>query len=494
MKQWILTAILLAVSLLPASAAGRYEFTPALQNAYHLVLDLRIEEARQQLAQIKKDDPANYMVYFVDNLADLIIIFISEEKPLFDKLVANKDRRLEKLKDGDPRSPYHVFNQAQIKLHWAIARVKFGEYLTAFNEVKSAFDLLEKNQKQFPGFMPNKMTLGMMHALVGTIPDSYKWGVKIISGLNGTVPQGMKEIEEVIAYAKTHDFAFHREALVSYALLALHLKVDTEKSWNTLQTDELDPAKSPLAAFALANVAMRTGRNEEAIRILQKRPTDKRYYPFYFLDYLQGCAKLYRLDTDADGPILKFLQQFKGRFYIKDAYQKLAWHALINGQPAGYKSRMELARTKGTAVIGSDKNALKESRSGVTPDITLLKARLLFDGSYYQRAYDVLSKRTPSSFATKAHQLEYFYRMGRIAQGLKKNIEASFYFDKTIAAGRNEPYYYACNAALQMGILHEKNGQKDKARSYFQQCLAMNPSDYADSLHAMAKAGLSRLK
>jgi tetratricopeptide (TPR) repeat protein len=101
--------------------------------------------------------------------------------------------------------------------------------------------------------------------------------------------------------------------------------------------------------------------------------------------------------------------------------------------------------------------------------------------------------RTPSSFTQKSHLLEYYYRMGRITQGLKKKIEATHYFDKTITTGRNEPYYYACNAALQLGIMYEKDGQKDKAKQYYQLCLSMNPSDYADSLHASAKAGLSRL-
>lgn len=476
-----------------AHAVGRYEFTPAVRTAYESALDLRIQDAQAQIATIKQQDPNNYMVYFVENLADLLVIFITEEKTTFDKLSLNKDKRLEKMKDGDPNSPYHLFNQAQIKLHWAIARAKFGEYLTSFNEVKSAFDLLEKNQKKFPGFVPNKMTLGMMHALVGTIPDSYKWGVKLISGLNGTVPQGMREIEEVLTYAKTHDFEFHREALVAYSFLALHLKVDSEKSWNVINSGKLDPAKSPLAAFALANVAMRTGRNDEAIKILQKRPQSKNYLPFYFLDYLTGCAKLYRLDTDSDAYIRKYIQNFRGKFYIKDAYQKLAWHALVNGNTTAYKTNMELIKTKGSATIGADKNALKEAKSGIVPDVSLLKSRILYDGGYYQKAYDILSVRTPSSFAQKSHLLEYYYRMGRITQGLKKKIEATHYFDKTIATGRNEPYYYACNAALQLGIMYEKDGQKDKAKQYYQQCLSMNPSDYADSLHASAKAGLSRL-
>ena len=45
-----------------------------------------------------------------------------------------------------------------------------------------------------------------------------------------------------------------------------------------------------------------------------------------------------------------------------------------------------IVKTKGGAYSSSDKSALAEAKSGIIPDPILLKARILFDGGYYQKA------------------------------------------------------------------------------------------------------------
>lgn len=312
--------------------------------------------------------------------------------------------------------------------------------------------------------------------------------------MNGTVSQGQKEIEEVIRYAKTNDFVFEQEAIVMYAFLMLHLNNQNESAWSVVNNPKLKPKENLLAAFALANVAMRTGRNDKAIDILQNRPTGAAYFPFLYLDYMLGLAKMYRGDGDADAYLKKFALQFKGRNYIKEAYQRLAWQDLLRGSWKDYKGWMLSAQTMGRADVGGDKNALKEAKLGIAPDPTLLRARLYFDGGYFQKAYDFLKTKNESSFSELSHKLEYYYRMGRITQMLKKSTEAITYYDKAIEIGKETKFYYACNAALQLGLMYEASAQNTKARDYYKLCLALNPDDHADALHAKAKSGLNRVK
>ena len=111
----------------------------------------------------------------------------------------------------------------------------------------------------------------------------------------------------------------------------MHLQNDGEEAWNMLRSTDIDPTTNPLAAFTVSNVAMRTGRNDEAITTLKNRPTGKAYHPFPYLGYMLGEAKLRRLDADADQYFLGYLKNFKGRHFIKEAYQKLAWHSMIQG-------------------------------------------------------------------------------------------------------------------------------------------------------------------
>jgi tetratricopeptide (TPR) repeat protein len=475
-------------------AQSRFDFSPLARSAYDKTLALKFDEANGIIAELRRKEPDNAVAYYIENYADCLKVFISEDQKLFDELAPKAEKRLAVLRGSDPKSPYFLFAQAQVRLLWAMNRAKFGEYLTAFNETSTAFGQLEANQKKFPTFMPNKMSLGILHAIVGTIPDNYKWGLKLLSGMNGTTAQGQAEIEQVINYAKSNDFVFEQEALVMYAFLTLHLNNQSDNAWQLMNSPKLKPKENLLAAFALSNVAMRTGRNDKAIEILQNRPTNAAYYPFSFLDYQLGLCKMFRGDSDADVFIKRYVSNFHGRNYLKEAYQRLAWFELLKGNWNGYKAYLETCKTSGKSDIGGDKNALKEAKSGIAPNGDLLRGRLLFDGGYFQKAYNYLSQKTENNFSQQAEKLEFNYRLGRILQMLKKPNDAIAYFDKTIQSGKNTRYYYACNAALQMGIIYEEYGNTAKSREYYNFCLALSPDDYADGLHSKAKAGLGRLK
>jgi hypothetical protein len=491
------TILILGLSLFvhnALNAQSRFDFSPLARAAYDKTLALRFDEANGIIAELRRKEPDNVVVYYIENYADCLKVFISEDQKLFDQLAPKAEKRLAALRGSDKNSPYYLFSQAQVRLLWAMNRAKFGEYLTAFNETSTAFGQLEDNQKKFPSFMPNKMSLGILHAIIGSIPDNYKWGVKLLGGMNGTTAQGQAEIEQVINYAKSNDFVFEQEALVMYAFLTLHLNNQSDNAWQLINSPKLKPKENLLAAFALSNVAMRTGRNDKAIEILQNRPTGTAYFPFPFLDYQLGLSKMYRGDGDADIFIKKYVNNFHGRNYLKEAYQRLGWFELLKGNWNGYKSNLENCKTAGRSDIGGDKNALKEAKSGIAPNGDLLRGRLLFDGGYFQKAYNYLSQKKEENFTQQAEKLEFNYRLGRILQMLKKSNDAIAYFDKTIQSGKNTRYYYACNAALQMGTIYEEYGNTAKAREYYNFCLALNPDDYADGLHSKAKAGLGRLK
>lgn len=68
-------------------------------------------------------------------------------------------------------------------------------------------------------------------------------------------------------------------------------------------------------------MAQKTGRNETAIKILEERPKGDEFLSFYYLDYMYGKFKLHRLDKNADQYIITFLTNFKGKHYIKEAWQ-----------------------------------------------------------------------------------------------------------------------------------------------------------------------------
>jgi TolA-binding protein len=476
-----------------ALAAGRFEFTPKAKEAYDKVINLRFDEARRLIYQIKTEDPDNLIVYHIENYIDFFSVFINENKNEFKRLEKNKDYRLKQLKKGDPNSPYYLYTQAEVGLQWALARLKFEEYFNAFNEIKTAYKQLKKNSQKFPDFLANNKSMGILHAIVGTVPDSYKWGVKLLGGMDGTIEEGRNEIEDVLEYARHNDFIFEEETLVMYAFLLLYLKNQDDEAWTSIHSGKLLPEKNPLACFALANVAMRTGKNDEAIQLLKNRPRGPAFMPFPYLDYMLGAAKLNRMDADADAFLKAYIRKFRGVNYIKQANQKIAWYHLLNGNQAGYQEYILKCKTTGGTVVDGDKNALDEAESGQIPDIDLLKARVLFDGGYYKRAYQLLKQKNKSDYPSKQFKLEYTYRLGRITHKMNNNDEAIVYYQETIDNGKDETWYYACNAALQIGNIYEDKRNIEKAREYYKTCLSIKPDEYKNSLHQKAKAGLNRI-
>jgi tetratricopeptide (TPR) repeat protein len=200
------------------------------------------------------------------------------------------------------------------------------------------------------------------------------------------------------------------------------------------------------------------------------------------------------LANDADKYLHRFLESFSGRNFIKDAYQKLAWHCLLQGDEKGYEHYINLCKSKGYTIVGSDKSALREAKSGRMPNLLLLKARLLFDGGYFDKAEHLLSKKAASDFVSKKDQLEFTYRMGRINHKLKDYEQALHFYQQTIDEGQRETWYFACRAALEQGHIYESLKEMQKAKTAFKRCLSIKPSEHKTGLHQQAKAGLSRVE
>ncbi len=476
-----------------AKAEYYFEYSPLITEAYEKIISLQIDEGRVLVDSIKKVEPNNLSVYHIENYLDFFRIFINEEFEEFENLEGNKNKRLQKIKQGPKDSPYYLFSQAEIQLQWAITRLKFEEYFQAFTEVNRAYKQLEINLERFPHFKGSLKSLGIIHAIVGTIPDNYRWGLKLIGGMEGTIALGKLELEEVIEYSQQNNFIFEKETIVSYAFLLLHLDNQSDLAWKTISEAKLDIKKNPLACFATANIAMRTGRSAEALKILQQRPREAQYLSFYYLDLLQGYAMLYALDPIADEYIESYLNNYRGVNLIKDAYQKLAWHYLIHGNTLAYKNNMRLCQIRGNTLVDSDKSAMKEASKEVIPDPILLSARLLFDGGYYDKAEKLLEGQSINQYTDEKNRLEYAYRLGRINHAQKNIPKALNNYKFTIAVGINSPYFFSCNAALQCGLIYEGLKDYPEAKRYYQLCIDMDPDEYRTSLHQKAKAGMNRL-
>ncbi len=471
--------------------SGQYHFTPNddIKEAYTYASSLRHEKARVKIKLIKEKDPYNLLVYHIENYIDFFEIFIREEEDQFKFLEKNKNLRLEQIKKGDKNDPFFRFCQAEIHLHWALVRLKFGQKFTATREVYSAYILLEENKKLFPQFANTYKSLSIIRVLAQSIPGV----VRFLFGIESSIVKGTREAKFVYDHSKNEGSIFKDEIAIIYAYILYYQNNRKEEAQSILEKSFPGRTDNPLISFVTANMALKNGKNDLAIKILSERPKGKDYIEFHYLSFVLGKLKLYQLDKGSKVYLESFIKNFNGRHYIKEALQKMAWyHWVIEDDINGYQYYMNRIKNEGYDLIDEDKQALSEARSGIIPDKDLLKARLLFDGNFLNKAYQVLNDKQ-DKYTNGAHQLEYNYRMGRICHELHKENEAINYYAQTLQSSEKKSYYL-CNSALQMALILEKNNKLSQALDYIKLCLSFSPDQYANSLHQKAKSAKLRIE
>ena len=489
----LLLPVGLSLCSLTLAGKGHYQVNDNTRDIYRLIHELKFEEAASHLDLAEKADPENLFYLHLRNYIDFYTLFIGEKERDYRLMEGRKPIRLDRLESGDPRSPYHRLLQAELLLQWAIVRLKFGDYLTAIRETRKAHDLLTENRQLHPEFILNNKGLAMIHAVIGTIPDSYRFLVEWFTGMEGSISTSLEEAEELVRYCESTGHLFRDEAYVIRALIIMHLANEPGKAWESIQLAKLDVVNSPLAGFIQSNIARRAGKTDEAIRILSNIRRNGGRYPFYFIDFMLGLNKLHRLDADAGQYLIHYTTHFTGMNYLKEAYQLLAWHSLVNlDNPSRAQEYYRQCLEQGKMFLDEDKSAYREALSGELPNPLLLKIRLLFDGGYYTRSLALLQDNR--KVLLRSNPLEYHYRKARNHQMMGHRSEALASYRRVLDMPGAKKSYQQCNSALQAGIICEESGEFLLAAAMYRKCLLLDPDDYKNSLHQKAKAGLNRIK
>lgn len=287
---------------------------------------------------------------------------------------------------------------------------------------------------------------------------------------------------------------FYEETVFYYAYVLSDVAHSNQAYAKTLKYTNRIADSSLMKTYLQAYVSARTAHNDEAIDLLSNKPSGANYQPFPYLDYLMGIAKLNKLDLDASETYFnKFLQTNKGSNYVKDVYLHLGWIALLKKDESNFSALMAKTKTNGYTYQSRDKQALNEANAP-KPNVILLKARLLFDGGYYNKALTLLANSEAENFAALKDKTEYFYRLGRINDELGKDEIALNNYQNAINLGKNLKYYYAAKAAIRMGKIYERKNNPTKAKLSYTTAINMNGHEYENSIETEAKESLKTMR
>jgi hypothetical protein len=488
--KWLLSLIFFLSFFSKIFSTPYVKYNTQVRNCYQSIINLKIDKAKEELAVLRKSQPENLAIIHLENYIDFFVLFITESKAEYSIRLPNKSSRIDKLEDIKIVDPYIDFIKAEILLQWSLIHLKFDDKLKAGNDIYTAYKFLENNKAKYPTFIENNKSLSVIHVLAESLP---KW-VRSIVGIKGSLQLGGKEIEDLAAYAYNDESYFFREEVVTiYSYILFYQLNQKSKAIKQLELFNIDHTTSPLMTFLKASMQLKFGNNEKSLAILNDLKKDPSQLPFYYLEFMKGKCLLYKQDPTANIYLKIFVNNFNGRHFIKEAYQKLAWYELsMNNNLGGYKKFMQQCSLKGYNLTDEDKQAQKEAKAITLPNSLLLKSRILYDGGYYVHAQNVLIKNEYALESNPNTNLEYNYRMGRILQALK-NFPEAISFLKLAASNKNDEDYLVASAALQLGSIYEEIKQYKSAKYYYQKCLDCNPSEYKNSLHQKAKSGLLRV-
>jgi hypothetical protein len=478
------------------------EFTQKYKTALDNTLSFDFKKANTIIEREKITNPNNKIYNYIYTYQLFLQSVVTENEATSSHFIKMADQTLKELSYQDyNKYPYVNYCICDINLQKAFVYFKSDSYVSGVNALRKSLNALTLNEKTFSTFVPNTKVRGLINIALGSVPTQYNWLLNVFN-IKASVNTGLAQIKSLAQTCLNNSdyFFLRQESFLLWQFTAGNYGNNTQaikEIKNIFVTDSLQYLfrKSPLMTYSKMSIFSHLKENEEAIKCYFKLDKTNKDLYLHYLDFRVGECLLYNLDITSKYYFEKYLQVANLKSYKKSATQKLAWIELIKGSESKYKTLINSILVMPKTVVDADKQALNEAKKQITPNLFLLKARLLFDGAYYSRAKDMISsKEAISQYNTKVEILEYYYRLGRIFHEWGQSAQAQKYYGLAIEKGKEERYYFAANAALQSGLLHEQQKNYNLAKEMYLLCLSMNYDEFQNSISQKAKAGLNRIQ
>lgn len=463
--------------------------TPVQAAAYAQVLKLRLDSARVLLAPELRGARPDPRAVLVQDCADFADLVLRQDPARYSALLSAMDDHMEAVEKSGKRQPgpWPTYAAAEIQLHRAIAQVCFEDELSGAWALRQAMLRLQAGAERYPDFLPMRKSLGLCQFLVGVVPDSYQWFLRVL-GLHGSPTVGLANLSR----AADADNPFRTEARIFRALIREgYYHQDADVGNFTAELIRREPENLLFSYLRLA-VLKRQKQPDAALRVFRGRPTGRGYVPLLYLHHMAADLLLYRGEYVASAQQNEFfLRRYPGRHYRKDACFKLylaAW--LRHDAPTAARWLGEINR-QGADQIEEDRAAQRFYDERPALNERLYRARLAADGGYWKIAQRLLNGFTLDPQTPRVLRAEWCYRQARVYHGQQRLDSARFFYQRTIAVAEDEPHYFAPNSALQLGYLARAAGDGKAARTYFEKALAYPRHEYKRSIDSQAKAALA---
>ncbi|MBC8320755.1 MAG: hypothetical protein H8E34_08540 [Bacteroidetes bacterium] len=483
---------ILILGLLNQRASAQYEINDNCSQAWEALLDLRINTAKEIVEREIGENPDNYYAYYLDQNCDAFELMISTTSEGYEAFKDNYENRREIMDDMDVDSPYYLACESEMQLQMGIFNIIYGDLFTGLRRAYSAYNKTYKNIERYPDFQPNRKLDGMFNMSISNLPPFVSWAAALF-GVSGSAETSLLILKNYFKfYAKTPGL---KQEAALYIILAHKLNKDPFGAYSFIKSLDSSYFAFNLLKYFYANVAYRSGKNEEALKIFSSFNPEELEIKFNPYNYLFGKIMLRKLDSTAIKYFKKYLTITQEKDYLKEMHYQLALAYLINGNKNAFIKHKQNACELGDNITERDREAMYDCNLDYLPDVNLVKAKLLLDGGYLINASKWLEnfRSTQNDKGSNSpYNLEYYLLKGRCEYIVGNNEQAILEFNKVIADGENEDYYFASEAAMYLGFIYEKT-DSEKALLYFKKACNLYESDYYEYIDEISKKRITSL-
>lgn len=468
------------------AADNLWKFDPTLESIYRQILSLQIAEAQQQLSTLRTGNELHKL--YLLNLSETADILITEDEKRFDKINDGMRARLERLSNM-PETAETLFLRAEISLQRGFNLLNLGQELNAVLAIRQAYLSAQECIKKYPQFIPVKKTHGVIQVMLGSVPDKYQWFMNLL-GMKGSVKVGQRQLEDLRASGSS----LNLEATVLYYTIKGFLNQQFGEAALGFQESLQKDPDSRLLMFLGINMLMKNSQSAEAFELMKDLDKHPQGLQMAYVDYLRGEALLHRGEyTPAIASYQRFIRGYKSRSFKKDAYYKISLCYYLLGDLTNARKNFDVAKTTGRTSSDPDKYADAMLAENIFPNARILKIRFYTDGGYYKEAREEIKLVNGADLHHPRDAAEFAYRKGRLAHKTQDLPAAKALYLQAIEKTGDNPWYFAPNAALQLGYIAQSQGDLAGARKYYEKALSYKRYEYKNGIDSKAKYALDQL-
>lgn len=499
---WIVIVSMLSI-FFANDVNANIDYNTNCKKAYEFALAFRFDAMDSVLKIEKLQHPDNSVIESVKCSASFLKYIISENNQYLSEFNTNYEIAIDKIKGESDSNPYKLYIITDLYIYSAFVNAMNSNFVTSLVHFKKAYNYIHENKLRFPQFVLNNKALGLMNIAIGSVPKSYNWTLSLLN-LKGNSKLGNRQLAEFMhtCQVKNEYKYLFLESVVLYSFTNNNFS-NIKEQQSHLESIFSDAKinrqyqNNQVYTFTKVSYFQHLKKNDNALKALSQiqNEFEQNPYKIYYLDYMYGESLLYKNNILSRYYLKRYKNKYPGKNYLKAAAQKVAWAYLLDNNIEAYNSEMLEILNIGADFLDSDKQAQKAANNREIPNIALLKTRLLFDGGYYKAADSVLQVSLSQGTIISQHDnLEYIYRLARIYDEMDNFIVAEIYYKMAIEKGKDFPYYFAANSALNLGYYYEKDGRVVEARNMYQLCMELKFDEYQNSITQKAKAGINRLE